>query len=515
MSVTTADPLTPADLLVTDELARRPHKDADLAGEVAAFHDLAAITLDSPQRALQRFMELAIALTGAGSAGLSLVDQGAGEFVWEVLAGVYAEHVGGRTPLDFSPCGLCLGEAKTILIDRPARIFDYFNAVTPGIVEGLIVPLYDTGRRELGTLWVVSHDEGTRFCATDARIMEQLAVQLVLALKRRDELREREIDPESELALRLKELTEARAASAFLQTVLNASGDCIKVLDDEGRIIFMNASGLEAIGVKTLEGVAGLRWATFWEDVDGAEQAFRAALNGEAARYDGVRPGPDGAQRWWEVQLTPMRAARGRARQVVAISRDVTEKREAELFQRLMINELNHRVKNSLATVQSVAMQSFRHAGSLDGARTSFEDRLMALSRVHDVLTRENWEGADLRDVVAQAIAPYAGAPGRFEVSGPSVRLTPKQALAISMGLQELATNAVKYGALSRGEGQVRLRWSVRRQPKALAFSWSESGGPRVEPPSRRGFGSRLLERGLGRELSAEVTLAYEPTGVV
>ncbi len=197
--------------------------------------------------------------------------------------------------------------------------------------------------------------------------------------------------------------------------------------------------------------------------------------------------------------------------------RDITERKRAEEHQQLLINELNHRVKNTLATVQSIAAQTLRHAGSPQAARTDFEGRLMALSRTHDVLTRENWEGADLRDLVAQAIEPYSHAhEHRLRAVGPPIRLLPGTALALALALQELATNAVKHGALSTDSGQVRIEWSVEHAPTPprLHLRWEESGGPPVQPPTRRGFGTRLIERSLASDLGGEVRLEFAEAGV-
>ena len=177
------------DLLITPQLYRREARTADLATELEAYRELSAMMTVDPVLAIQRFLDLAVELCpAAGSAGLSELSEDAdGEpvFVWTSMSGAFAPFVGGTTPRDFSPCGLCLDQHHTILVDRPARVFTYFNDAEPEIIEGLIVPLYDTGKRPLGTLWVTSHEAGARFDPTDARVMEQLAVQLVLALKLR------------------------------------------------------------------------------------------------------------------------------------------------------------------------------------------------------------------------------------------------------------------------------------------------------------------------------------------
>ena len=224
-------------------------------------------------------------------------------------------------------------------------------------------------------------------------------------------------------------------------------------------------------------------------------------------------------------------ALRGRRRQYEARARlealregeerlrdSLLAEKRAAAHQRLLIDELNHRVKNTLATVQSIAMQTLRNAPTNAQAYGALETRLLALSRAHDVLTRESCEGADLAEVVGQAIAPYAGRDGeRFHIEGPPVRVRPSMSLAIAMAIQELATNAVKYGALSNAGGAVTIDWSVVNGAEAprLAFRWSERGGPPVKPPARRGFGSRLIERSLARDLDGLVDIDFAPGGVV
>jgi two-component sensor histidine kinase len=165
-----------------------------------------------------------------------------------------------------------------------------------------------------------------------------------------------------------------------------------------------------------------------------------------------------------------------------------------------------------------VAAQTLRNARSPGQARDDLESRLMALSRAHDVLTRESWEGAVLGDVVSVALEPYrARGENRFNVRGPEVRLPPRMALPIAMALQELVTNAVKHGSLSNETGEVHLSWDVseRDTGRELRLTWEECCGPPVSPPKRRGFGSRLIERGVGPELGGTAELRYDPTGLV
>jgi two-component sensor histidine kinase/integral membrane sensor domain MASE1 len=202
------------------------------------------------------------------------------------------------------------------------------------------------------------------------------------------------------------------------------------------------------------------------------------------------------------------------ARLFQAAQTEIAERTRAEEHQRLLVHELNHRVKNTLATVQSIAAQTSR-SRDLRAGYASFTDRLMALSRAHDVLTRQSWEGADLMAMVQGAVQPFETDAGeRFHLQGPHVWLGPQQALAIAMALHELATNAAKYGALSSSEGRVDLTWEAPADG-GLKMVWRESGGPPVSAPTHRGFGSRLLERGLAAELRGTVTVDYRPDGLV
>jgi len=226
---------------------------------------------------------------------------------------------------------------------------------------------------------------------------------------------------------------------------------------------------------------------------------------------------PSGEVRWVHVRGRAADAAHsGGVRRMAGVSMDITERKRAEERQRLLLNELNHRVKNTLATVQSIAGQTLRTADTADQFRDSFEARLVALSQTHNLLTDQNWEGASLHALLVMELSPHAGRSrdgARFSLdSDRDVRLTPKAAVALGMALHELTTNAVKYGALSVPDGRVALRSRV--EGEMLVIEWRELGGPPVAPPSRRGFGGRLLEEGLARELDGKVRLDYDPGGL-
>jgi two-component sensor histidine kinase len=191
-----------------------------------------------------------------------------------------------------------------------------------------------------------------------------------------------------------------------------------------------------------------------------------------------------------------------------------TKREEAEAGRELLIAELNHRVKNTLSVVQSIAHQTFRETETTLNAREAFDGRLVALALAHNLLTQLNWERVSLEQIARVILNVTEGGSGRIRLSGPAVLLPPKEALVITMALHELCTNAMKYGSLSNKVGQVDVEW-MRSAGARLKLAWRESGGPCVSPPRRRGFGSRLLERSLASDLDGEVQLAFEPSGLV
>jgi two-component sensor histidine kinase len=174
-----------------------------------------------------------------------------------------------------------------------------------------------------------------------------------------------------------------------------------------------------------------------------------------------------------------------------------------------VVNELNHRVKNSLAVVQSLAVQTIRRGSDADLALEAFVGRLQTLARAHDLLTDAGWEGADLRRLIERSLEPLAG-PHRYRCSGPEVVLPSETAVSLAMVLHELATNALKYGALSVTTGHVSLDWQVREDE--LSLTWAEVGGPTVSPPVRRGFGTRLIAKALTGSRSSAADFA--PSGL-
>lgn len=313
-----------------------------------------------------------------------------------------------------------------------------------------------------------------------------------------------------EEALRLK--------TAELESLLTSAPIGIAFFDRQHRYIRINdelaaINGIAAadhIGRTVAEVLPGARAVDSLLDT-----VFETGQTIPNVEVSGETPRESGVLRHWLAGFYPVRNARGEVETAGVWVTEISERKRAEEHKTLLVHELNHRVKNTLATVQALAMQTFRGARFGEETIQSFLNRLRALASAHDMLTRESWDSADLRDVVAQAISPQDAK--RFHIAGPSVRLPPKSALAMAMGLHELCTNAAKYGALSSEQGLVRITWTLSHdaQPPRLRLQWQETGGPKVAKPKRQGFGTRMIERLLTHDLDAQIVVHYRPSGVV
>ncbi len=216
----------------------------------------------------------------------------------------------------------------------------------------------------------------------------------------------------------------------------------------------------------------------------------------------------NGDRRMLLMRAAPLRSKTGELQGAVAAAADVTERLRYEDHLKLLLNELNHRVKNTLAIVQSIASLTLKDVGP--DARAAFEERLLNLSAVHNLLTDESWHSTSLASVARTSLR---AAGERASFAGDDLRLHPKTAVALSMALHELGTNALKYGALSAEAGRVSVRWTT--DDGRFRLRWEETGGPVVSPPEHRGFGSRMIERGLAAELQGEVRIDWRTQGVV
>lgn len=305
-----------------------------------------------------------------------------------------------------------------------------------------------------------------------------------------------------------------RESEARQRAITDATPECIKIVDAEGQLIHMNPAGLGMIEATDLQSVQGAdTLALIAPEHRGTWRANHGrVITGESLSWEFDVIGIAGTRRQMETHAVPLPQPDGSIAQL-AVTRDISQRKKAEEHQRLLINELNHRVKNTLAIVQGLAQQSFRGHRVPEYVRRAFDGRLAALSTAHNILTERNWEAASLVQIIEDTIAPHRVREDRIVAEGPDLSISPKIAVSLALALHELATNAAKYGALSVAAGRIEIRW--RHEDRRLRLVWRESGGPPVEAPTSRGFGTRMIERGLAADLGGAVKIDFRPEGVV
>lgn len=305
---------------------------------------------------------------------------------------------------------------------------------------------------------------------------------------------------------------EPEITHAQFKALANSIPNMAWMARPDGWILWYNRRWYEYTGT-TPEEMAGWGWQSVHHpDVlpQMLERWMHAIAHGEPFEMIFPLKGRDGVFRPFLTRIEPLRE-NGAIVGWYGTNTDVTEQERQRERLQLLVNELNHRVKNTLATIHSIAVHSLREMKP--NSAELFENRLLALSAVHDILTQESWTRAQLRELVRTAVASAGEA--NFDMDGPEVNLSPRIAAALAMTLHELCTNAVKYGALSQ-DGRVAISWRVdrARNTPRLRFCWREYGGPAVDPPIRKGFGTRLIERTLAADAGGEVNLTYPPSGL-
>jgi len=286
-------------------------------------------------------------------------------------------------------------------------------------------------------------------------------------------------------------------------------------------IVFANAAFLRLTGYDYEEAL-GKRLNSLL--ADGVDEEAIASVEAEFTAGGRTEPEihyqrKDGTEFWASIFVSPVCDERGAVVQHFASFIDLTRHKQDIARAKMMIDELNHRVKNTLATVQAIVTQVLRRPDDPRAMREAIESRIFALSRSHDLLTIGRWQGTGLHDLVDAAMEPFrvaAGLAERFTIHGDNVQLPPSVTLSLAIALHELATNAVKYGAWSNEAGTIAIEWTVAPSEagERLVVRWIEQGGPPVTAPTHKGFGSWVIERGLSHELGGRVSLDYLPGGV-
>ena len=480
-------------MLSTAELVRRPSRPPDYAAENRALIALAQVMATSPDAILQKLADTALTLCRAHSAGLSLLEEGdqKNNFHWRAIAGQWARHINGGTPRNFGPCGTVLDQDVAMVCSHPELDFPYWAPIKPVLEEGLLIPFH-IKREALGTIWVVAHDTSRRFDAEDLRVMTNLgtfaasAYQTLLSLN----------------------------ATQRIASIVESSDDAIVSKDLNGVIINWN-QGAERIFGYTAEEVVGKPITILIppDRHDEEPSILERIRRGERVEhFETVRMRKHGSRVDISLTISPVKNAEGKIIGASKIARDITERKRSEAQIAILAREAEHRAKNVLATVQATV--HLTQSDTPEGLKQAIEGRIQALANVHRLFVESRWEGADLHGLAQEELAAYSpGRETRVQIDGPSVLLEPNAAQAIAVILHELATNAAKYGALSVPNGQVRTEWS-HEQNGQLVLRWTEKGGPPVEPPTRRGFGARVMENMVRGQFKGELKFDWHPEGL-
>lgn len=315
-----------------------------------------------------------------------------------------------------------------------------------------------------------------------------------------------------------------RESERHMRNLLEALPAAVYTTDAAGRITFFNRAAVEMAG-RTPQ--IGDMWCVSWRlfNTDGTSlphdqcpMAVALKENRPVRGAEAIAERPDGTRVPFIPYPTPLHDADGTLIGAINMLVDITERKEAENRQKILIDELNHRVKNTLATVQSLARQTVRNSESVADYHHRFEARLLALSRAHNLLTKRHWGDAPLDSLAREVLLPMAGASAdRIRIDGAPVEIDTRVALSLTMVLNELATNALKFGALSDEAGHLSVTWQVQAHSngtRSLALDWKEHGGPPVSAPERSGLGSRLIKRCIERDLGGELDFVFNPDGV-
>ncbi len=331
----------------------------------------------------------------------------------------------------------------------------------------------------------------------------------------------REGGRQSLILLAIEDVTDQRRSDVIarqLAAIVNASSDAVFSMDLNGLITSWNPGAVEIFGYSAAD-IIGQPMSVMNDPTSGQNPPdclAQFAQGGETLHYELPRLRKDGSTVWVSETDSSLRDGSGALLGASSIARNITDRRKADEHREILVGELNHRVKNTLAIVKAIASQTLRGDIALPEARAAFGERLMAMARAHDLLIEANWAGTDLGSLINATIEPHEAGKNRFHISGPFVALNPSVAMTFSLAIHELCTNAAKYGALSVAEGIVTIVWTLTENTGVPHFQWRwlESGGPPVTPPVETGFGTSLIKRALAMELGGTVDVSYDISGV-
>ena len=476
-------------ILSAEVLSSKSGRRPDFEKENAALFSLMRSLAESPSTILHHLVTAILDLTNAQSAGISFLNHDRSRFFWPAVAGEWSRHEGGGTPRDFGPCGTVLDRDAPLLFRRPQNLFPYLADAKPALEDALLFPFYVEGVA-VGTIWAVTHDASVQFDGEDLRVMGNLA----------------------DFASAVHQSVKAREVGEFanetqqrLASIIENSDDAIISKNLDGIITSCNGGAERLFGYSADE-IIGKSVTVLIppENIDEEPRILEKIKAGERINhYETVRRRKDGTLVPISLSVSPIKDTRGRVVGASKIARDITERKHADEVRDLLLAEMKHRIKNNLAMIQSLASQTFRLAPLEE--REAFAARLLALARSHDLLATKNWVKTSVEIVVTQALSPFRERGSeRCRVAGTSGWIDASTAMMLGLAIHELATNAIKYGALSNDAGTLAITWTRLPErcshPPALAFCWEENGGPPVRRPSRSGFGTALIQSAFGSE---------------
>jgi PAS domain S-box-containing protein len=412
-------------------------------------------------------------------------------FHWRAIAGQWAPHLNGGTPRNFGPCGTVLDQNAAMICSHPEVDFPYWSPIKPVLEEGLLIPFH-VGGEAVGTIWVVAHDMSRRFDMEDLRVMTNLgtfaaaAYQTLLSLN----------------------------ATQRIAAIVESSDDAIISKDLNGIITSWNKGAERLFGYAAHEVIGKPVTVLIPLDRQNEEPGILARIRrGERVEhYETVRQRKDGSLFDISLTVSPIVDAKGKIIGASKIARDISERKRTDKQIALLAREAEHRTKNVLSTVQATV--HLTQSDTPDGLKRAISGRIRALANVHKLFVESRWAGADIHVLAKDELVGYAqGGDAHVQIDGPNVLLEPTTAQAIAVTLHELATNAAKYGALSTPEGKLRVEWSLAADGR-LIVRWTEIGGPPVKPPTRQGFGTRVMESMIRGQLEGEIRFDWRAEGL-